>query len=174
MSPGRKRPDALWQYRSSHRRRNAESPDVLWVSSYHVSIMWSIRTSQHSDIQPVLALWAAAAAEPTHTDTAEHLGNLITHDPSALIVAEEDGLLVGTVVAGWDGWRGSIYRLVVAPSHRRLGLGSRLLQAAESRLAAVGAVRLQAIVVETESPATAFWGASDWEQQAHRLRFVRG
>ena len=134
----------------------------------------SIRTGQLSDVEPVLALWSAAEAEPTHTDSAEHLDQLISHDPLALIVADDDGSLVGTVVAGWDGWRGSIYRLVVAPSHRRLGLGSRLLEAAESRLASVGAVRLQAIVVETESVATAFWEASTWEQQSQRLRFVKG
>ena len=134
----------------------------------------SIRTGQLSDVEPVLALWSAAEAEPTHTDTAEHLDQLISHDPLALIVADDDGSLVGTVVAGWDGWRGSIYRLVVAPSHRRLGLGRRLLEAAESRLASVGAVRLQAIVVETESVATAFWEASTWEQQSQRLRFVKG
>lgn len=134
----------------------------------------SIRTGQLSDVGRVLALWSTAEAEPTHTDTAEHLNQLIRHDPLALIVAEDDGFLVGTVVAGWDGWRGSIYRLVVAPSHRRLGLGSRLLEAAESRLASVGAVRLQAIVVETESVATAFWEASTWEQQSQRLRFVKG
>jgi len=126
----------------------------------------SIRTGQLSDVEPVLALWSAAEAEPTHTDTAEHLDQLISHDPLALIVAEDDGTLVG--------WRGSIYRLVITPSHRRLGLGSRLLEAAESRLASVGAVRLQAIVVETESVATAFWEASTWEQQSQRLRFVKG
>ena len=53
-------------------------------------------------------------------------------------------------------------------------LGSRLLEAAESRLSAAGAVRLQAIVVETEALATGFWGATHWERQIHRLRFVKG
>ena len=60
----------------------------------------SIRTGQLSDVEPVLALWSAAEAEPTHTDTAEHLDELISHDPLALIVAEDDGTLVGTVIAG--------------------------------------------------------------------------
>ena len=134
----------------------------------------TIRPGQLSDVESTLSLWKAAGAEPTHTDTAEHLTSLITYDPLALIVAEDDDRLVGTVVAAWDGWRGSIYRLAVAPSHRRLGLGSRLLEEAESRLAVVGAIRLQAIVVDTESLATTFWGASDWEPQSHRLRFVKG
>jgi ribosomal protein S18 acetylase RimI-like enzyme len=62
----------------------------------------------------------------------------------------------------------------VAPSHRRRGLGRRLLAEAESRFAAAGAVRNHAIVVETEPVAVGFWRATSWEQQPCRLRFVKG
>jgi ribosomal protein S18 acetylase RimI-like enzyme len=137
-------------------------------------VAWSLRTAQLSDVDSVLRLWLASAAEPTHTDDVDSLRALVTHDPSALIIAEEVGSIVGSVIAAWDGWRGSIYRLVVAPAHRRRGLGRQLLGRAEARLAAVGAVRLQAIVVETERQAIDFWGDSEWERQGHRVRFVRG
>jgi ribosomal protein S18 acetylase RimI-like enzyme len=133
-----------------------------------------LRTGQSSDLEAILQLWARAEAEPSHTDDVESLSRLIERDPSALIVAEDGRSIVGSVIAGWDGWRGSIYRLVVAPSHRRLGLGRRLLLEAEARLAAQRCVRLQAIVVETESKAMGFWQASGWEQQVHRSRFVHG
>ena len=134
----------------------------------------TIRSRQLADVAGVLALWVASDAEPTHTDDAVSLGALVTHDPSALMVAEDDQVIVGSVIAAWDGWRGSIYRLVVAPSHRRRGLGRQLVAEAEDRLAAAGAVRLQAVVVETDNEATGFWGATDWEQQTSRLRFVKG
>jgi ribosomal protein S18 acetylase RimI-like enzyme len=132
-----------------------------------------LRPATVDDVEEVLAFWREAA-QATSTDTSEALVGLIRRDPGALIVAESDGRIVGTVIAGWDGWRGSIYRLVVAPSHRRRGLGRQLLGAAEARLAAVGAVRMQAIVVETEPQAMGFWRESAWEEQVHRARFVRG
>src|SRR5271167_302040 len=131
---------------------------------------WTIRPGRLSDVESVLHLWSTAAAEPTHTDDAASLTALIRRDPAALIVAEDDSSIVGSVIAGWDGWRGSVYRLVVASSHRRLGLGRRMLRQAEERLWAEGAVRLQAIVVQTEPQAVGFWRASGWEQQVHRLR----
>jgi ribosomal protein S18 acetylase RimI-like enzyme len=139
-----------------------------------VPMAWSLRTGQLSDVDPVLRLWVAAGAEPTHTDDVASVTTLVAHDPSALIVAEEDGAIVGSVIAAWDGWRGSVYRLVVAPSHRRLGLGRQLLGEAEAHLAAVGAVRMQAIVVDTEPEAIGFWRESGWDRQVHRARFVRG
>jgi ribosomal protein S18 acetylase RimI-like enzyme len=133
-----------------------------------------IRPSGVADAAGVLSLWRDADAEPTHTDNLASITALICHDPGALIVAEDQGRIVGSIIAGWDGWRGSVYRLAVGPDDRRRGLGGQLLDAAESRLATLGAQRLQAIVVETDQRATGFWRASDWEQQADRLRFVKG
>jgi ribosomal protein S18 acetylase RimI-like enzyme len=134
----------------------------------------SIRSATASDIPAILRMWAEADAAPTQTDNSASLRSLVDHDAGALIVAEVNERIVGSVIAAWDGWRGSIYRLAVAPSGRRKGLGRRLLTAAEAKLAMEGAVRLQAIVVESDAQATGFWRASGWNEQVERLRFVKG
>jgi ribosomal protein S18 acetylase RimI-like enzyme len=133
-----------------------------------------IRSAILSDVSDVLRLWRDAEAEPSHTDDPEGLMRLIAFDSGALIVAEDGDRLVGTVIAAWDGWRGSIYRLVVAPSHRRRGVGRELLRRGERRVAGLGARRIQAIVVSTEVQATSFWDSSGWDRQFERLRFVKG
>jgi ribosomal protein S18 acetylase RimI-like enzyme len=133
-----------------------------------------IRAATTQDTAAILELWQVADAEPTHTDDAAGVGALLAHDSSALLVAETDDEVIGTVIAGWDGWRGSIYRLVVHPRYRRSGVARSLLSEAESRLAERGARRLQAIVVESDAQATGFWRAATWEEQAERLRFVKG
>ena len=134
----------------------------------------NLRDATAVDIDAVLQLWRDADAEPTHTDDATSVARLLHHDPGALIVAVDGARIVGSVIAGWDGWRGSIYRLAVRPDHRRGALGKRLLDAAEARLRRLEAVRLQAIVVETDAQAMAFWRASGWEEQTERVRFVNG
>jgi ribosomal protein S18 acetylase RimI-like enzyme len=132
-----------------------------------------LRPATVDDVEAVLAFWREAA-QATSTDTSEVLVGLIRRDPGALIVAESDGRIVGTVIAGWDGWRGSIYRLAVGQDQRRRRLGQALLLAAEDRLAGLGAQRLHAIVVESNDVAVAYWTASDWEHQAGQLRFTKG
>jgi ribosomal protein S18 acetylase RimI-like enzyme len=132
-----------------------------------------IRAAGPDDIPAVLSLWSDAAA-PTSTDDVDGVGALLERDPGALLVAEVSGRIVGTVIAAWDGWRGSVYRIVVAPEYRRDGLGRRLLDEAENRLRRVGARRMHAIVVGTDAQALGFWESSDWEPQASQLRFTRG
>jgi ribosomal protein S18 acetylase RimI-like enzyme len=132
-----------------------------------------LRSATADDIATVLAFWDRAA-EPTSTDSAEGLDVLLRRDPGALIIADADGHVVGTVIAGWDGWRGAVYRLAVDAEHRRDGLGRSLLQAAEDRLAQLGARRLHAIVVGSNADGVAFWEASEWAVQAGQLRYAKG
>jgi ribosomal protein S18 acetylase RimI-like enzyme len=137
-------------------------------------VEYSIRPATVADVRATLELWREGDAEPSHTDDEASLTQLIAHDPASLLLADYGGQVVGSVIAAWDGWRGSIYRLVVAPDLRHRGLGYRLLTDAEAHLREAGAVRFQAIVVETDAQAVGFWGASGWERQVERLRYVKG
>jgi ribosomal protein S18 acetylase RimI-like enzyme len=83
----------------------------------------AIRPATAADVRHTLELWRQSGAEPTPTDDEGSLRKLIAHDPSSLLLADFGGRIVGSVIAAWDGWRGSIYRLVVAPELRRQGLG---------------------------------------------------
>jgi ribosomal protein S18 acetylase RimI-like enzyme len=77
------------------------------------------------------------------------------------------------LIAAWDGWRGSFYRLAVHPDWRRRGVATGLIRAGEDRLQQLGAVRLTAIVAGGESGAAELWRVAGYEQQSDRSRFVR-
>lgn len=138
------------------------------------TVIPAIRSARADELPAILKLWMDAGVERGHTDDIESLTRLIAHDPDALLVAAEEEQIVGSVIAAWDGWRGTVYRLAVAPAHRHRGIGRKLVSTAVKRLRAVGAVRLQAIVIETDARATAFWRASDWTEQVERVRFTLG
>lgn len=88
-------------------------------------------------------------------------------------MAEAEGTLVGTLIAAWDGWRGSFYRLAVHPEERRRGLARELLRRGEGRLRDRGAVRLNAIAVFEEVAAKGFWESHGYVWEAGQARFVR-
>jgi ribosomal protein S18 acetylase RimI-like enzyme len=121
----------------------------------------------------VLELWGRAEAPPTPGESIDGLRRLLDADPGALLVVEAEGRIVGVVIAAWNGWRGSLYRLAVDPPYRRRGLATRLVREGEKRLRERGAVRIDALV-STETPvALGFWRAAGYERQSDRARFVR-
>lgn len=134
---------------------------------------WSIRTGRRDDVNRVVALWRAAESVPTPTDSREALLGLLAHDSNALVVAEADGTLVGSLIIAWDGWRGSFHRLAVTPGHRRRGLATELVRRGEQRLRELGAIRLTVIVASGEVAAFRLWEELGYTWQPDHLRFTR-
>jgi ribosomal protein S18 acetylase RimI-like enzyme len=143
------------------------------MSEQHIHDRARIRNAGEEDIASVLDLWILAGSLPSVSDSPDGLARLLAADPQALLVAELDGVVVGSLIAAWDGWRGSFYRLAVSPEHRRKGLATMLLREGERRLRERGALRLTAIAADDEAGAMAFWRAASYERQQHRARFVR-
>jgi ribosomal protein S18 acetylase RimI-like enzyme len=107
------------------------------------------------------------------TDDPHSVARLIESHPGALLVAEQDGEIVGTVIAGFDGWRASLYRLAVLPRLRRRGLARQLVASAEARLQAAGARRANALVVSQHTHAASFWEAVGYAHDPRMNRHVK-
>lgn len=136
--------------------------------------MVTIRAATEDDIDGVLGLWEAAGAVASAGANRDGLVRLLTRDPGALIVAADDGgAVVGSVIAGFDGWRGGIYRLAVDPALRLTGIATRLLDAADERLRRLGCPRAAAIVLRDRPVAMGFWESSGYAPQPEVLRFTR-
>ncbi|MEW2221811.1 GNAT family N-acetyltransferase [Streptomyces sp. NPDC006990] len=133
----------------------------------------AIRAAAASDIDRVLAFWQEAAEGTSVSDDRDGVARLLSRDPEALLLAEQDGRLVGTVIAGWDGWRCSLYRLAVLPAQRRQGVSRALLAAAEERFAALGGRRGDAMVLDANERAHRVWQAAGYAPQPQWSRWVK-
>jgi ribosomal protein S18 acetylase RimI-like enzyme len=133
-----------------------------------------LRAADASEIDAVLAFWQTAA-ENGHrpADTGRAVATLHLRDPDALILAVDGDDIVGTVIAGWDGWRCHLYRLAVAPGRRREGIGRALIEAAEERFRILGGGRVDAMVLDDNEQAHAIWRANGYRRQAEWSRWVK-
>ncbi|MER7394316.1 GNAT family N-acetyltransferase [Streptomyces sp. NPDC000151] len=132
-----------------------------------------IRPATPADIDTVLRFWRDAAEGTSISDDRDGMARLVARDPEALLLAERDGELAGTVIAGFDGWRCHLYRLAVHPERRRQGIGRALLAAAEERFAALGGRRADAMVLDRNELAHHAWHASGYAPEPQWSRWVR-
>lgn len=125
--------------------------------------MLAIRAATGDDLRAVVELWNTDGGPTRHAGQLADAIVLVDRDPEALLVAELDGAFVGSLVAGWDGWRFHLYRLAVASAHRRSGVATALIASAIERAGALGAVRVDAMVHAGNVGAERFWESAGFD-----------
>lgn len=134
---------------------------------------FSYRECHLEEAAVLLALWRKAGATVGVTDTVEDIQVVINHSAAIVLVAEQDGHIVGSVIGAFDGWRGNIYRLAVDPDCRRHGLAHKLVDEVDNRLAGMGVKRITALVEKDHPSAVGFWNSQNYQHDQTIVRYVR-
>lgn len=116
-----------------------------------------IRPFADADESAVVALWQRAGLTRPWNDPAKDVARKRRMQRELFLVAVENDVIVGTVMAGYDGHRGWVNYLAVAESHRRQGIGRALMAAAEAGVSALGCPKLSAQVRADNPEALAFY-----------------
>ncbi len=132
-----------------------------------------LRPCRLEAVEAVLALWRRAEAVPRPTDTAAALRLRLERDAELFQLAWDGERLVGSLLGGWDGWRGNMYRLAVDPEYRRRGIARRLVAAVEAALRARGCERITSLVFEDEPGAAAFWRGAGYAPDPATRRYAK-
>src|SRR5690606_26443880 len=98
------------------------------------------------DTEQTVALWQACGLTRPWNDPHKDIERKLQQEPELFIVAEHNGRLLGSVMAGYDGHRGWIYYLSVLPQYQSQGLGKSLVLQAEQRLHSKGCPKIQLMI----------------------------
>jgi ribosomal protein S18 acetylase RimI-like enzyme len=121
--------------------------------------MTEIRSFRAADEEAVVALWQACGLTRPWNDPYKDIRRKLTVQADAFLVAACGPDIVGSVMAGYDGHRGWVNYLAVAPSQRRSGLGRRLMDEAEARLLAYGCPKVNLQIRADNAAAIGFYEA---------------
>ena len=104
---------------------------------------FEVRPYREYDESAVIGLWNTVFPNPSPWNApATIIAKKLAIQRDLFLVGKLDGKLVGTVMGGYDGHRGWVYTLAVAPQHQRSGFGSRLIAEVETRLVGYGCTKL--------------------------------
>lgn len=118
-----------------------------------------IRPMTISDYDAVYSLWSSTPGVGLSAvdDSKAGISKYLARNKGLSFVAEDEGNIVGAILAGHDGRRGFIYHTAVAPDSRNRGVGTALVSAALSALKAEGITKAALVAFEKNAPGNAFW-----------------
>lgn len=135
------------------------------------------RTMTINDYEAAIALWSESeGVRLRDADSREGIEKYLLRNPGLSFVAEVEGELVGTIMAGHDGKRGYVQHLSVANSHRRLGIATRLVSLCMEALKREGILKSHLMILPENEDAQKFWANQGWAYRSDILlySFVNG
>lgn len=127
-----------------------------------------IRSFLEKDHASVVALWSEVFADdPPRNEPHAVIGRKLRVQRELFLVGELQGDVVGTVIAGFDGYRGWVYHLAVHPDCRRRGFGQQLMREAEARLKALGCPKLNLQVRSSNPEVISFYERLGYSVEDH-------
>lgn len=123
--------------------------------------MERIRTMTMEDYEAVYDLWIHTPGMGLNTldDSRDGIGKYLRRNPSTCFVAEEDGTVIGAIIAGHDGRRGYIYHLAVRQQYRKRGIGKRLTESVMEALEKEGIHKVALVALTRNDVGNGFWEA---------------
>ena len=124
-----------------------------------------VREMTTSDVVAVVQLWRDAGLTRPWNDPVADAELALESASSTVLLACLKGVLVGSVMVGFDGHRGWVYYLAVAETHRGRGFGEGLMRAAEHWLIDRRSPKLQLMVRSDNSATMGFYKAIGYNQE---------
>ncbi len=108
-----------------------------------------IREFRIEDYDILLSLWNEAKLphKPAGRDKKEEICREIEQTNAVFLVAEKEGVLIGSAFGTHDGRKGWINRVAVSPKWRRRGIAAHLVNEVEHRLNGMG-IEIVACLIE--------------------------
>ncbi len=125
--------------------------------------MKQFRAIEDGDVEKTVTLWRACGLTRPWNDPYKDISFARSGQASTVLVAEEEGRIIASVMTGHDGHRGMLYYVAVEPSLRRRGLGKAAVRAAEAWLAAQGVWKVNLLVRTENAAVKGFYEALGYE-----------
>lgn len=125
--------------------------------------MTAFRDITDADVEAVVALWTACGLTRAWNDPYKDIAFARAGADSTILVAEDGGQIIASVMAGHDGHRGMLYYVAVDPARQGKGLGKAAVRAAEAWLGERGVWKVNLLVRSENEKVRGFYEALGYE-----------
>jgi ribosomal protein S18 acetylase RimI-like enzyme len=127
-----------------------------------------IRPFVEGDAGDVVALWRVVfAKDPPWNEPSGIIRRKLRIQRDLFLVGAIGREIVATAIAGYDGFRGWVYHVAVAPENRRTGIGRAMMAEVETRLRAHGCPKINLQVRAANADVVEFYKRLGYTIEEH-------
>lgn len=127
-----------------------------------------IRPFEAADFDGLDELWREAFPnDPARNRAERSVPAKLAMKDDLLFVAVDQGRVIGSIMAGYDGHRGWLYSVAVRQDAKRRGIGTALVQTAEAALRALGCCKINLQVRSTNAAVIEFYKGLGFTVEEH-------
>ncbi|TDG12585.1 GNAT family acetyltransferase [Seongchinamella unica] len=125
-----------------------------------------IRPYEETDEAAVIALWQDCGLVVSHNDPRRDIARKLQVGRELFLVGEVEGVVVASIMGGYEGHRGWVNYLAVSPDHRRKSYGTLLMRALEKRLLQRGCPKLNLQIRRSNESVIRFYSSIGYGEDA--------
>jgi len=123
-----------------------------------------IRRYEPADEEAVIALWKSCGLTVPHNNPHKDIQRKLRVNPEWFLIGEENGVIISSCMAGYEGHRGWINYLAVAPHGQRRGIATQMMHEAERLLREAGCPKINLQVRSSNASAIRFYESIGFKQ----------
>ena len=129
--------------------------------------MYNIRKMTIDDYEGVKKLWLSIRgfALKSLDDSFEGVEKFLERNPGISVVAEAEGEIVGAILCGHDGRRGTLYHVCVREDMRMKGIGSDMVVSCMNSLKEENINKVALIAFTKNDVGNGFWKSIGWKHR---------
>jgi ribosomal protein S18 acetylase RimI-like enzyme len=123
-----------------------------------------IRPYRPADEEAVIALWKSCGLTVPHNNPHKDIQRKLGVNPEWFLIGEENGVVVSSCMVGYEGHRGWINYLAVAPSSQRRGIATQMMEEAECLLREAGCPKINLQIRSSNAEVIRFYESMGFKQ----------
>lgn len=126
--------------------------------------MINIRPMKIEDYDSVFALWSGIEGFAIRAvdDSREGVERFLRRNPTTSVVAEENGIIIGSILCGHDGRTGCFYHVCVEKNHRNRGVATKMSSLALEECRKEGVSKVSLVAFSNNQVGNACWHELGW------------
>ncbi len=117
------------------------------------------RVAKRDDQAEMISLWINCGLVVPWNDPEKDFERKMSHSPEQFLVVEREGVIIASIMFGYDGHRGSVNYLAVLPECQKMGIGERMMSEVERRLELDGCPKINLQIRNTNVNVIKFYEA---------------